>query len=86
MDRQVFADHARMYEAARRRLESWHERPLLADNLLQMVDQKIRHFRVRSEMRLHQRNRLVRSVVELLTLRYRRYSLGWKSFAQDLFL
>jgi glycosyltransferase involved in cell wall biosynthesis len=86
MDRHVFADHARMCEAALARLKSWHGQPPRAGNLLQMLEEKILHYRVRSEMRLRQRSRLARSVVELLTLRYQRYSLGWKSFAQDLFL
>jgi glycosyltransferase involved in cell wall biosynthesis len=86
MDRHVFADHARMYEAAKMRLESWREQPLLAGDLLPKLEEKIRHYRIRSEIRLRQRNRIAPSIVELLTLRYQRYSLGWKSFAQDLFL
>jgi glycosyltransferase involved in cell wall biosynthesis len=86
MDRHVFADHAKMYEAAKARLESWHEKPLRTADSLQMLSDKIRHYRVRSEIRLRQRSRLVPSIVELITSRYRKYSLGWKSFAQDLFL
>ncbi|MGD0463553.1 MAG: glycosyltransferase family 2 protein [Tepidisphaeraceae bacterium] len=86
MDRHIFADHARMYQAALARLESWHEQPPRQSNLLPMLEGKIRHCRIRSAMRLRQRSRLAPSIVELLTLRYRRYSLGWKSFAQDLFL
>ncbi|MGD0540146.1 MAG: glycosyltransferase family 2 protein [Tepidisphaeraceae bacterium] len=86
MDRHVFADHSRMYQAAQARLESWHEQPLRDGNVLPALEGKIRHCRIRSAIRLRQRNRLATSIVELLTLRYRRYSLGWKSFAQDLFL
>jgi glycosyltransferase involved in cell wall biosynthesis len=86
MDRHVFDQQARMYQAADARLLSWHEQPLRAASVLPMLEEKIRHFRIRSAIRLRQRNRLVPSILELLTLRYRRYSLGWKSFAQDLFL
>jgi hypothetical protein len=86
MDRHVFAGQARMYQAALTRLESWHELPLRRGDLLQMLREKIRHYQIRSAIRLRERSRLAPSIVELLTLRYRRYSLGWKSFAQDLFL
>jgi glycosyltransferase involved in cell wall biosynthesis len=86
MDRHIFADHARMYEAAKTRLESWREQPMRDGDLLIKLEEKIRHFRIRSDIRLRKRSRLAPSIVELLTLRYQRYSLGWKSFAQDLFL
>jgi glycosyltransferase involved in cell wall biosynthesis len=86
MDRHVFADHARMYEMAKARLESWHEQPLRESDLLEKLNDKISHFRIRSEIRLRQRSRFVPGLAELITLRYQRYSLGWKSFAQDLFL
>jgi glycosyltransferase involved in cell wall biosynthesis len=86
MDRHVFADHARMYAAAKARLESWHELPPRAGNVKPMLNEKIRHYQIRSAIRLRQRSRFGPSVVELLSRRYQRYSLGWKSFAQDLFL
>jgi glycosyltransferase involved in cell wall biosynthesis len=86
MDRHVFADHARMYESIQARLESWHEQAMHVGNLLPKLAEKIRHYRIRSEIRLGQRSRFVPSISELITLRYQRYSLGWKSFAQDLFL
>ncbi len=86
MDRHVFATHTKMYEAAKARLETWRDEPLRAADLMEKLSDKIRHYRVRSEIRLRQRTRFVPSLAELITLRYQRYSLGWKSFAQDLFL
>jgi hypothetical protein len=53
---------------------------------LQRLEQKVEHYRRRSAIRRRECARLLPSVAELLTLRYQRFSLGWKSFAQDLFL
>ena len=53
---------------------------------LAMLDAKVAHCEARSAIRLNRRPRLPASVGELLSLRYSRFSLGWKSFAQDLFL
>jgi hypothetical protein len=85
MGRQVFAEHAEMYQAAYERLAAMSKQFPLAPEVLAMLEQKIQHFRTRSEIRLGERGRILSSVNELVSLRYRRYSMGWKSFAQDLF-
>ena len=77
----VFADQAAAYAAALARLSGYAARPRL-----ERLVQKVAHCQARSAMRLGSRRRLPSSVAELLTLRYGRFSLGWKSFAQDLFL
>jgi glycosyltransferase involved in cell wall biosynthesis len=86
MDRQVFAQHAQMYQAARERLLDLNGQFPCASDVLAMLDAKVRHYQTRSAIRLGERGRLLSSVTEMLTFRYRRYSMGWKSFAQDLFL
>ena len=86
MSRQVFAEHAQMYQAAYERLTTQRDQFPVAPQVLATLQQKIRHFRTRSEIRLGERGRILSSVGELVRLRYRRYSMGWKSFAQDLFL
>jgi hypothetical protein len=85
MDRNVFLDHARMYQAVLDRLTASGagKAPPAA---LRRLEQKVKHYRRRSAIRRRECSRLLPSVVELITLRYRRFSLGWKSFAQDLFL
>jgi len=81
MDRNVFAEQAEMFEAAHARL-SQMKAPSHALNLL---EKKIQHCRRRSAIRRGESSRLP-AFTEFLTLRYRHFSLGWKSFAQDLFL
>jgi glycosyltransferase involved in cell wall biosynthesis len=86
MSRQVFAEHTEMYQAAYERLTAMSKGFPVTPEVLAMLAQKIRHFRTRSQIRLGERGRILSSVSELVRLRYRRYSMGWKSFAQDLFL
>jgi glycosyltransferase involved in cell wall biosynthesis len=103
MNRDVFARHAEMYQAAYDRLVEFKDEGgrmkdeqdesaasgssfNLHPSALPRLEEKIRHYRTRSAIRLGQTSRLLPSLRELVSLRYRRYSLGWKSFAQDLFL
>lgn len=57
-------------------------RPEIMDSL----DRKVSHFQVRTRMRDPETSRLPMIAREILNGGYRRYSLGWKSIAQDLFL
>jgi glycosyltransferase involved in cell wall biosynthesis len=89
MDRLVFAEQAEQFEAA---LQRWRSRgvplmPASADipGYEIRFGQKIRHCRNRSAIRTRHASRLS-TVAEFLSLRYSRFSFGWKSFAQDLFL
>jgi glycosyltransferase involved in cell wall biosynthesis len=82
MPRDQFAKEAAAYGAARDRLAMWPDAPRPA---VEDLGAKARHYQTRSTMRLKRRSRLA-SVGEQLSGRYRRYALGWKSFAQDLFL
>ncbi len=52
--------------------------------ILDALEDKIRHFHAKARMR--QSRRLPRVMHEMLTRHYGRYSRGWKSLAQDLFL
>jgi glycosyltransferase involved in cell wall biosynthesis len=81
MDRNVFAEQAQMFEAARVRLTQMQ----VPKRTLDLLEEKIRHCRRRSAIRRGESSRLP-AFTEFLTLRYRHFSLGWKSFAQDLFL
>jgi glycosyltransferase involved in cell wall biosynthesis len=81
MDPNVFAEQAQMFEAVLARLSQ-----LNAPNpVLRFLEKKIQHCRRRSAIRRRESSRLP-AFAEFLTLRYRHFSLGWKSFAQDLFL
>ena len=71
------------YQAALDRLSAW---PGTNPAVLATLRAKVAHLAVRSAVRHRRRPRLPASVGELVSLRYGRYSLGWKSFAQDLFL
>jgi glycosyltransferase involved in cell wall biosynthesis len=86
LDAQWFAEHAGQYEAALHRLEEkggpFHPSP----RTLQLLQEKIFHWKRRTAIRGRSIARLLPSLTEFLTLRYGRFSLGWKSFAQDLFL
>jgi glycosyltransferase involved in cell wall biosynthesis len=83
MDGPWFGRQADLYDAARRRLsEASGVRP----GAIELLGQKVRHFRRRSAIHRRGVTRILPSTIEFVTLRYRRFSLGWKSFAQDLFL
>jgi glycosyltransferase involved in cell wall biosynthesis len=85
MDRHVFSQQADAYESALARLQEQtdYKVPPVA---IQHLQEKIGHCRKRSAIRLGQSSRLLPAMDELMAMRYRRYSLGWKSFAQDLIL
>ena len=80
----VFAEQADAYEAALARLQEQtdYEVPMA---VIEGLQEKIKHCRLRSAIRLRKASK-ISAVPELVSLRYRRFSLGWKSFAQDLFL
>jgi glycosyltransferase involved in cell wall biosynthesis len=94
MDRTVFAEQAEMYQSVIRRLEQVRDDAALSASMpagvsaqhLQRLAEKVRHYQTRSSIRLREQSRVLPSLTELLMLRYQRFSLGWKSFAQDLFL
>ncbi len=81
LPRDQFTKEAAAYGAAAERLAA-------SDGPARAVAQlraKSAHYAMRSAMRMGERSRVM-SFGELASLRYRRYALGWKSFAQDLFL
>jgi glycosyltransferase involved in cell wall biosynthesis len=87
LDGHWFALQSALYEAALARLESSRAGKYpVTPRTLQAVREKVSHWRRRSAIRDRKIARLLPSMAELLTFRYRRFSLGWKSFAQDLFL
>ena len=93
MSRTVFAEQAEAYQAVSRRLAAWHliagpddHIAVESTELFDLLGEKADHCRTRSAIRLRQRWRVPASLGELLSLRYHRFSLGWRSFAQDLFL
>jgi glycosyltransferase involved in cell wall biosynthesis len=81
MDRNIFTEQAQMFEAALARLSQTNA----PNHMLNLLEKKIQHCRKRSAIRRRESSRLA-AFTEFLTLRYRHFSLGWKSFAQDLFL
>jgi len=83
MSRTVFCEQADQYEAALARL---HGQPDVPPVVIGLLQKKIRHCRRRSAIRQRQALRVPVALAELIALRYRRFSLGWKSFAQDIFL
>jgi len=83
MDRDVFDQQAVAYQAALDRLTGQTDAPAGA---LEKLQSKIAHCQTRSAIRHRKINRIPAALGELLTMRYRRFSLGWKSFSQDLFL
>jgi glycosyltransferase involved in cell wall biosynthesis len=85
MDKNVFADLADQFELVLERLQEQTDYEVRA-KVIRRLQEKIAHLRRRSAMRRGEIGRVVPAVEELLSLRYRRYSLGWKSFGQDLFL
>jgi glycosyltransferase involved in cell wall biosynthesis len=86
MDRQYFQQELDKFIAARNRLvDSGRCDP---EQVRRLFEPKIRHQQARLEMR-HRRWRTARwplVFAELIHGRYRRYSIGCKSLAQDLFL
>ncbi len=68
------------FETARGRLVG------AAPEVLAGIDEKIEHARCRAEMSPRLWDRFARVVEEARSGRYRRYSYGWKSIAQDLWL
>ncbi len=85
MDRNVFNEQADQFEAALARLQEQTDFDV-PPGVIHLMQEKIAHCRRRSAIRLGSSGRVVPSLVELITQRYRRFSLGWKSFGQDLFL
>jgi glycosyltransferase involved in cell wall biosynthesis len=85
MDRNVFADLANQFEAALARLQEQTDYDVPA-TVIRKLQEKIAHLRKRSAIRRRESGRIVPALGELLSLRYRRFSLGWKSFGQDLLL
>ncbi len=73
------------YEAAGRRLSKYHSR-LRDVRVLRLLEEKAAHFRAKAHMRDPATWRLPIIVGELCQRHYARYSRGWKSLAQDLFL
>ncbi|HLA84808.1 MAG TPA: glycosyltransferase family 2 protein [Thermoguttaceae bacterium] len=72
------------HEAVLRRL-SEHAGLLRDGRALDLLRQKVSHFRAKARMRQSIPRRLGLIAGELCRGRYRRCSLGWKSLAQDLF-
>ena len=91
MPRDQFANEHAAFEAAMHRFTMWHmiagpsDHIALDGHAFESLVGKIDHMATRSAMRMGQWSRFA-TVRELLAGRYGRYSLGWKSFAQDLFL
>ncbi len=87
LDGPWFALQATLYEAALARLLGLEGgKYSVTPRTLGLVREKVCHWRRRSAIRDRKIARLLPSTTEFLTFRYRRFSLGWKSFAQDLFL
>jgi glycosyltransferase involved in cell wall biosynthesis len=73
------------YTAAAQRLSQFRER-LRDPQLIAALGKKADHFRAKLQMREKHARRLPTIARELLAGHYARYSLGWKSLAQDLFI
>ena len=80
-----FGQVASNYAAARERLAA-HRRELRSATILDALERKAAHFAAKARMRSSDAPRLPLIARELLRLHYRRYSSGWRSLAQDLFL
>lgn len=83
MHRDAFEEEAARYAAALDRLTGFPQVP--AEHLKQLRA-KVHHLQRRSRIRRREIARVLPSVAELVTGRYQHFSLGWKSFAQDLLL
>jgi len=77
----VAANHV----AARNRLLQFHA-SLEGGREAGLLEEKIEHYRAKARMREPKARRLPLVVAELLRRHYARFSRGWKSGAQDLFL
>jgi glycosyltransferase involved in cell wall biosynthesis len=87
MDGPWFGRQADMYQAALARMEAENGKVFSARaGAMELLREKVGHFRRRSAFHGRGMSRVLPSVAEFVTFRYRKYSLGWKSFAQDLFL
>jgi glycosyltransferase involved in cell wall biosynthesis len=93
MKRSQFQHEADRHEAAYERLvyamnglQDGGQTYAVSERALALLQEKICHCRRRSAIRRRECSRVLPSMTEFVTLRYRRFSLGWKSFAQDLFL
>jgi glycosyltransferase involved in cell wall biosynthesis len=84
-DSEYFRKIADNFTLVRDRLGQFRPR-LLDERCLTVLDEKVRHFQAKTRMREPGTWRWPTILQELLTGRYRRYSLGWKSVAQDVFL
>ncbi len=71
------------FSAARERLR---ERDLRAPEVERVIDAKVEHCRRRQAMATGLAGRLPLVLEEWISGRYRRFSYGWKSVAQDLLL
>lgn len=85
MNQDSYATSAAAFRDAYERLASCSQFKVPA-NRLQQLQAKVRHFQVRTHMRDKGVRRLPLIWQEVVRGHYRRYSLGWKSLAQDIFL
>ena len=85
MGRAFFAQEAAAWQAARDRLRPLQTR-LNDPTLLRRLEEKAAHCQARLQLRGQGWGRIVPILRQALGGHYRRYSLGWKSIAQDLFL
>ena len=87
IDRRAFRYAADLHTEALRRLTNGiPERYRLHDNVPRLLRQKILHAESRDAVNHSALNRSKTVLGELLNMRYFRYSYGWKSVAQDIFL
>jgi glycosyltransferase involved in cell wall biosynthesis len=73
------------YADAKKRLTQFHPR-LRNNDYLRLLEEKSAHFYAKAKMRTPKTWRLPIILGELVHCHYGRYSRGWKSMAQDLFL
>ena len=85
MSRTIFAEQADQFEAVLARLQESSDAEVSRE-VIRALQEKIRHCRRRSAIRQRQTGRIIPAMTEFLTRRYSLFSMGWKSFAQDLFL
>lgn len=81
----TFANLATLHQAARDRLQGQNRWPVSAQ-ILRQLQEKVRHNTIRHEMHQSRRARLPAIGRELYAGNYRRYSYGFKSVLQDLFM
>jgi len=80
-----FALVAMRHTAASQRLATWDQAGRI-EPAVRALRQKSEHFEAKISIRRARYSRLRMIARELVCGRYRRYSRGWKSLAQDLFL